>query len=133
MEGRTRLVRRRGRPDPHRLPLPARHVEVEQDRASAVQARAEQTTTTCAAAGALPPPDAVPYAAAIELRRHRQRGGRRQLGTTNAIESLNARYRRAAQACGHFPMRPPPSHASLPRPPRPCTPPAAVVGAGTTT
>ncbi|MFI5620575.1 transposase [Streptomyces sp. NPDC051567] len=23
--------------------------------------------------------------------------------TTNAIESLNARYRRAAQACGHFP------------------------------
>ncbi|UNO43570.1 transposase [Streptomyces sp. MST-110588] len=28
---------------------------------------------------------------------------RQVVHTTNAIESLNARYRRAAQTCGHFP------------------------------
>ncbi|MFE7779411.1 transposase [Streptomyces sp. NPDC057445] len=36
--------------------------------------------------------------------------------TTNAIESLNARYRRAAQACGHFPNE---TAALKPRHPRP--------------
>ncbi len=38
----------------------------------------------------------------------------RFISTTNAIESLNARYRRSANACGHFPneTRPPPPSAS---------------------
>jgi putative transposase len=38
--------------------------------------------------------------------------------TTNAIESLNARFRRSVKACGHFPTEQPPQ-APLPRHPRP--------------
>jgi len=38
---------------------------------------------------------------------------RRVLCSTNAIESLNARYRRAVKARGHFPPRLPLSNASI--------------------
>nr|WP_309248867.1 transposase [Streptomyces sp. MNP-20] len=37
---------------------------------------------------------------------------RKIISTTNAIESLNARYRRSANACGLSPTRPLPSNGS---------------------
>ncbi len=56
---------------------------------------------------------------------------RQVVRTTNAIESLNARYRRGAQACGHFPNE----QAALKRlhlAALALDPQAAAAGAGTT-
>ena len=40
---------------------------------------------------------------------------RKVICSTNAIESINARIRKAVRARGHFPTQPPPSNASASR------------------